>query len=246
MYLMDDGIRLEADLVLPGHAGEKYPLVVLIHGFTGNRNEPHLNAVTEALTAGGFAVLKADMYGHGESGGEFRTHTLYKWLGNAMTLVDYARSLPEVDGIWLCGHSQGGLTAMLAAAMERDVIRGVIPLSPAVIIPEHARTGWLLSTQFDAEHLPEYVLTDTGRRLDANYIRVAQTIKVEDAIARYNGPVLVVHGDRDETVPFEAGKAAAEAYAHASFRSIAGGSHCFAGQEKEMADVVVRWLKDQV
>ena len=34
MYIMDDGIRLNAKLDMPESHGEKCPLVIVIHGFT--------------------------------------------------------------------------------------------------------------------------------------------------------------------------------------------------------------------
>ena len=105
MIIMDDGIELQAELEMPEKHGEKVPVVVLIHGFTGYKDEPHLLAVSRGLCEAGFAVLRADMYGHGKSGGTFRNHTLFKWIGNALTLIDYARNLDFASEIYICGHS---------------------------------------------------------------------------------------------------------------------------------------------
>ena len=124
MFITDDGIRLSAELDMPERHGEKCPLVIVIHGFTGYKEERHIVAVSRALNRIGFATLRVDMYGHGHSDGEFSRHTLFKWLSNALTVIDYARGLDFVKEIYLCGHSQGGLLVMLAAAMRRELIRG--------------------------------------------------------------------------------------------------------------------------
>ena len=130
MYIIDDGLKLDAVLDMPAAmAGEKCPLVIVIHGFTGYKEEDHIVAVSRALNEIGYATLRVDMYGHGHSDGEFRKHTLYKWLTNALTVIDYARSLDFVTDLYLCGHSQGGLTVMLAGGLKHDVIKGLIPLS---------------------------------------------------------------------------------------------------------------------
>ena len=92
---------------------------------------------------------------------------------------------------------------MLAGAMKQDVIKGLIPLSPAWMIPEGARKGTLLGQNFDPDHIPDILPAWGDRGLNGNYVRVAQTIHVEDAIDRYAGPVLIVHGDQDEAVPVE-------------------------------------------
>ena len=247
MYIMDDGIRLNAKLDMPVHyqAGQRCPLAVVIHGFTGHIEEEHIIAVARGMNEIGFATLRADMYGHGHSDGEFRNHTLFKWMTNALTVIDYARGLDFVNGIYLCGHSQGGLLVMLAAAMKHDVVKGLIPLSPACMIPEIARTGELLGLNFDPDDIPETLHSWDGRELDGNYVRVAQTIRVEDAIARYRGPVLIVHGDADESVPVQYGVGAAEAYANATLALIPGDDHCYNHHLDQVVSAVKAWLVEQ-
>ena len=245
MYIQDDGIRLNAALEMPEgwQPGQKCPLVVVIHGFTGHIEEPHILAVSRAMNAVGFATLRADMYGHGHSDGEFKKHTLYKWLTNALTVIDYARGLDFATDLFLCGHSQGGLLVMLAAAMKRDVVKGLIALSPACMIPEIARQGELLGERFDPDHIPEVLHGWNGLELDGNYARVAQTIHVEEAIDRYPGPVLVVHGDEDEAVPVAYGVRAAQAYANGKLALIPGDDHCYNRHLDQVLAAVQEWLR---
>ena len=63
MIIMDDGIQLNAQLDLPEDGRKKCPVVVIIHGFTGNMNEWHISETSRALNRIGFATLRADMYG---------------------------------------------------------------------------------------------------------------------------------------------------------------------------------------
>ena len=247
MYIRDDGIRLNAALDMPAgwQPGQKCPLVVVIHGFTGHIEEAHIVAVSKGINAVGFATLRADMYGHGHSDGEFKKHTLFKWMTNALTVIDYARALDFVTDIYLCGHSQGGLLVMLAAAMKHDVIRGLIPLSPAWMIPEIARKGELLGERFDPDHIPEKLHGWHDLDLDGNYARVAQTIHVEEAIDRYRGPVLIVHGDEDESVPVEYGIRAAERYNNAKLVLIEGDDHCYDRHLDQVVAAVQDWLRQR-
>ncbi|MBQ3269678.1 MAG: alpha/beta fold hydrolase [Clostridia bacterium] len=244
MYIKEDGLRLNASIDMPANAGAKCPLVIVIHGFTGHMEERHILAVSRTMNEIGFATLRVDMYGHGHSDGAFKDHTLYKWLTNALTVIDYARGLDFVTDIYLCGHSQGGLTVMLAAALKHDCIRGLIPMSPACMIPELARKGELLGLKFDPDHVPD-VLESWDRELDGNYARVAQTIHVEEAIARYNGPTLIVHGDADEAVPVEYGIEAAKAYSNAKLVLIPGDTHCYDHHLDQVTDAVRAWLLEQ-
>ena len=202
MYITDDGIRLNAKLDMPAEHGDKCPLVIVIHGFTGHMEERHITAVSQTLNECGFATLRVDMYGH--------------------------------------GHSD---TVMLAGAMKHDVITGLIPLSPAWMIPEEARKGTLLGRDFDPDRIPD-MLGDWGERgLGGNYIRVAQTIHVEDAIDRYDGPVLIVHGDEDEAVPVEYGIRAAERYRDCKLVLIPGDTHCYDYHLDQVLNAVREWMQ---
>ena len=246
MFIIDDGIRLNAKLDMPAGSAGKCPLVIVIHGFTGHMEERHITAVARTLNEAGCATLRVDMYGHGHSDGEFRNHTLYKWLTNALTVIDYARGLDFVDGLYLCGHSQGGLTVMLAAAMKRDVIRGIMPLSPAITIVRDAGRGRALGADFDPEHIPDEVVFPNGRVLGGNYFRVAQTIDIDAAIDRYGGPVLLVHGDADEGIPVRCSEEAAARYRNARLKIIPGDTHCYDHHLDEVLEAVRSWMLEQL
>ncbi|MBQ4501179.1 MAG: alpha/beta fold hydrolase [Spirochaetales bacterium] len=242
MTITDDGIRLDAVLDMPGHFSGRCPVVVIIHGFSGYKEEPHIVAVSNALNDIGFATLRADMYGHGQSDGRFCDHNLYKWLGNALTLIDYARSLDFASGIYLCGHSQGGLTVILAAALKHDVIDAVIPLSPAICIPEDARRGDILGIGFDPENIPDMVRFPDGKDLGGNYLRIAQTIDVNAAIDRYSGSVLIVHGSEDECIPVRCSVEASRRYRKADLVLVEGEDHCYNFHLDEVVRAVTSWM----
>ena len=79
--------------------------------------------------------------------------------------------------------------------------------------------------------------------LDGNYARVAQTIHVEEAIDRYTGPVLLIHGDADEAVPVEYGVKAAERYANGRLVLIPGDDHCYDRHLDRVVTEVQDWLR---
>ncbi len=245
MFIKEDGILLSAVLEKPSEFPEKCPLVIVIHGFTSCKDKPHTISACRAMNDAGFATLRVDMYGHGESGGEFRNHTLFKWLTNTLTVIDYARKLDFVTELYLSGHSQGGLTAMLAAGMEPDRIKGLILRAPATMIPEGARRGRLLGGSFDPLHIPDTLPVIKGLELDGNYIRTAQMIHVEENIDRYTGPVLIVHGEKDDVVPLQGSIDASKRYRDCQLATIPGDTHSFDLHQDQMADVIYRWLLER-
>lgn len=233
-FVEHDSIPLHVRLDAPGQAlemdrgnGRRCPLVIVQHGFTGHMEERHIVGVSRALNEAGFATLRTELYGHGKSGGHFQDHTLFKWLSEMMTIVDYAKKLEFVSDLYLCGHSQGGLLVMLAGAMEQDRIRAVIALSPAAMIPEQARKGVMLGMSFDPVCLPEVLEMENGLRLGSNYLRAAQALFVEPAIDAYRKPILIIHGDSDETIPLQVSVDAANRYSDAKLVVIPGDNHCY-------------------
>ncbi|MBQ5990696.1 MAG: alpha/beta fold hydrolase [Oscillospiraceae bacterium] len=235
-FIDSDGTRIHAKLERPEGA-EKGPLCILVHGFTGHMEEDHLIAVKQALLGCGISVLRAEMYGHGKSDGIFKDHTLFKWVTNALSVVAYAKNLDFVTDLYMCGHSQGGLLTMLIGGMCADDFKAILPLSPAWMIPEIAREGNLLGVDFDPVHIPKSIFRD-ALELSGDYIRTAQMIHVEDAIAKYKGKVFIVHGDNDDTVPFFYAEKAVKLYNDATLVPIPGADHCFIGQTDELADAI--------
>ena len=241
-YIDCDGIKLHAKLDRP-EGVEKCPLCILIHGFTGHMEEDHIIAAQKAMNDAGVAVLRAEMYGHGGSDGEFRKHTLYKWVTCALEVVRYAKGLDFVTDLYLSGHSQGGLLTMLVGGMCAPYFRAILPLSPAWMIPDGAREGRLLGMEFDPVDIPE-TLNGWDLQLDADYVRVAQTIHVEDEIARFNGPVLIVHGVEDDVVPFSLAEKAQKLYKNARLVPVQGADHCFVGHLEELSEALRQFFND--
>ena len=240
--IMDGGVRLAGILERPG--AERCPLVIVLHGFTSSKDRVHTAAACEAMREAGFATLRFDLYGHGESGGEFRKHTLPKWISNTLAVMDYAEGLDFVTEIWLSGHSQGGLTAALAAGAEPNRVRGLILRAPAFMIPRCAREGDMLGFRFDPERIPEELPTIKGLSLDGEYIRTARTIRVEDAVDAFPGPVLLIHGEADDVVPLRDIQEAAGRYRRCRLELIPGETHHFDQKPEQMKRVIRSWLRE--
>lgn len=241
--ITDDQITLDAVLSMPQNRETPVPLCIIIHGFTGNKEERHLLAISDMMNELGMATLRVDMYGHGLSEGEFRNHTLYKWFSNAIAVIDHVRKMPEISRIYLSGHSQGGLTAIMVGAMERDRLSGLLPLSPALNIPEDSRTGSILGHEVDLSDIKDEYETDKEDYfLGGNYVRVAQTVFPEEAMKVYRGEVLIVHGEDDLSVPIECVRNKVHLYQNCRFVTIPDETHCYDNH----LDTVVEAIKDYI
>jgi hypothetical protein len=124
-------------LTIPEGPGS-FPTVLLISGSgKHDRNgsmydhQPFL-VLADYLTRRGFAVLRTDDRGVGESGGDFSLATTSDLMTDAEAAVDWLRTRPEVAAgrIGLLGHSEGGLIASMAAARDRSLAFIVLMARP--------------------------------------------------------------------------------------------------------------------
>ena len=99
-YLEHDGFRLHMKLAKP-KAPSRCNLAIIQHGFTGDMEEDHNVGVSRALNDAGIATLRTELYGHGQSDGKFKDHTIYKWMTQMMFIINYAAGLDFVDKLFL-------------------------------------------------------------------------------------------------------------------------------------------------
>ena len=134
-----DGVILSGTLTLPRKPGP-FPVVILLHGsapfdrdYSGYGHKFFL-VWADHLTKQGIAVLRFDKRSAGKSTGSYDTATLEDFANDALAGVEYLKSRKEINikQIGLIGHSEGGITAPLAASKSEDVAFIVMMAGPCV------------------------------------------------------------------------------------------------------------------
>ena len=209
-----DGVRLHGWFV-PGDGDITW---IWFHGNAGNISD-RLENLMLLHNHLGANIFLFDYRGYGRSGGRASEEGTYR---DARGALDYVRSRQEVNPakIVYFGRSLGAAVAAWLATQHSP--HGLILESPFTSVKDMAKRAY--------PGLPLYLLVRTKY----------------DSLARIGDvtcPVLVLHGDRDETVPFSHGKKLFDAANEPKrFYSIAGAGHndtYIAGQEpyfRAMAD----------
>ncbi len=244
-YINCDGIALHAKMDFPKEEKDKYPMVIVVHGLTGHMEETHIRGVAAACNEIGYAVLRVELYGHGKSEGEFKDHTVMHWMLEIMRVIDYARSLDFVTDLYLTGHSQGGAAIVLAAGLKEDCLKAIMPLAPGMMIRDAAYNGGFPLTEFDPDNLGEEIMLFGERPLSTNYIRAARLLPFEDAVRNFKKPVLIVHSDTDEMVPFECSVKLQKDYENAELVTIPGDNHVFDKHLDMVLAAITKFLGEQ-
>lgn len=188
--------------VLEKHTEGPVPLVLMLHGFGGRMDAfpgGWFQEWSDALTAAGFATLRFDFNGHGNSGGAFRDMTVYSEIEDAAVFLEYARSLPDVTDICVLGHSQGGVVAGMLAGYYHDVVKKLVMLVPAASLKTDAIQGQCMGTVYDPQRIPDTVRVGANQ-LGGLYFRMAQTLPIYEVTGQFKGEALAVIGGADGVV----------------------------------------------
>ena len=212
LFIDGDHGRLKAIIQKPElQPGEKCPMVVFCHGFSGRKEGPLFELVADTLQAHGIASIRFDFNGHGESEGEFVDMTVPNEIEDAKKVVEYVSSLSYVSDLAIVGHSQGGVVAsMLAGQLSEELgkpaFKAVALMAPAAVLRDDAIRGNTMGKQYDPFNPGEYVELWGGLKLGADYIRTAFSLPIYETAAKYQGSALIIHGNADRVVPYTYGE----------------------------------------
>jgi pimeloyl-ACP methyl ester carboxylesterase len=125
-----NGFSLAGTLSKPaGAATRPIPGVILVSGSGPNdRDEmvfgiPIFGELSGVLADAGFAVLRYDKRGVGQSGGRVESATIADYADDLRAVVKFMSERKDIDKkrIAVVGHSEGGSVAMLAASKDKKI-----------------------------------------------------------------------------------------------------------------------------
>ena len=240
------GQKLYGFLHAPTGAGP-HPGIAMLHGFGSNHIEAHalFPKAARSLASEGFAVLRFDFRGSGDSEGEFSEASIQTEIDDAHAALDFLVAQPEVDGsrLGLIGMSLGGLVAACTAA-ARPHVRALALWAPV------AHLGELFAASSSPEQIHQM---ETQRYVDArglalgrDLIQQAMTVDPVTVLASWTQPVLIIHGTEDATVPVaHAHRYKAALEERAELKLIEGADHVFSGLpwERSVIQSSLNWFR---
>ena len=126
---------IPATIQMPGKLSrnDETPLVVLCHGFTGNRGgDTHFTQLAQDLAEQGMASVRMDFAGCGESAEPDTAYTLGNMTQDVDSIIAYMQQTYGLDGpIALVGHSMGGRLASLYPQQGSYPVDALVLWSPA-------------------------------------------------------------------------------------------------------------------
>jgi dienelactone hydrolase len=238
-----NGSIITADISMPK---SKTPTAVLVfcHGFKGFKDWGHYNWVAQKSAESGLAFLKFNFSFNGVKTDNllelsdlnaFAENNYSKELKDLQSVIDYIESNADdlnIDPkrIYLAGHSRGGGIATLATSEDKR-IKGLVL--------------WASLSEFDSFFRPETIEdwdkngvvyaknSRTGQDLPINkqfyddYLEHKANLDIRKAAKLISVPLLIIHGEKDETVPLAHAEAFYTLVPHSILIKVEEANHTF-------------------
>jgi dipeptidyl aminopeptidase/acylaminoacyl peptidase len=186
------------------HGCERWPLIIICHGFIGSRigvDRLFVEAARE-FSGKGFLVLRFDYGGCGESTGDYGAGGMDVLIEQTRRVLDYACSIDCVDlsRVILLGHSLGGATALLTAAKDHRV--KTLVLWSAVAYPHNDIVRIVGKSEYEKLEAGGSI-DHHGYPLTNRFFDSLTQHQPFEQLRKFNGDVLVAHGTADDEIPVD-------------------------------------------
>jgi len=169
--------------------------IIIIHGWGGNAEQ--MLPVSLPFHKAGMNVLLIDARSHGLSDRE-RFSSLPRFAEDVEKAVEWLKAkYPEYSKkVAILGHSVGG-GAVLFAASQRNDIDAVISISA------FAHPKWMMQRYLKGAHIPAFLVPLVIRYVEWVIGYKYEAFAPVNTVCHIKCPILLVHGNRDHTVPVE-------------------------------------------
>lgn len=190
----EDGLQLHAYEI--NHENDSDVWVITVHGYTTQGSK--MDGYAEGFYNMGYNVLVPDLRGHGMSEGDYIGMGWDDRL-DIIQWIDYIIEKNEDAQIILHGISMGGATVMMVSGEELPSnVKGIIEDSGYTSAWEEF--SYQLKRLFNLPEAPVLQLASLVGKVRGGYwISEASAIK---QVANATLPMLFIHGDADDFVPF--------------------------------------------
>lgn len=218
------------------------PLVIFAHGFKGFKDWGTHNLLANYFAENGFRFLKFNFSHNGTTTDApvdfadliaFSDNTFSIELDDLNTVTDFAcngTAIPRANQVYLIGHSMGGGISIIKTAEDKRVKKLVSMASISSfhnLWPKQAEEQWRLQGIFYVHNARTNQQMPLKSALLDDLERNPTRLDILGKASTITQPWLIVHGDKDPTVPLAHAEQLKAAQPNASYLVIPGADHTF-------------------
>ncbi len=236
------GVQLAGRLELP--SGPQRGVALVAHCFTCSKDLSGLVRIARALASRGYAVLRFDFTGLGESEGSLAEGHFAANVGDLVAAAEHLRESVGAPTL-LVGHSLGGAASLLAAG-QIPSLRAVATVG-APAEPSHVLRLFTADTaEIEAEGSAEVSIAGRRFRITREFLAALDQGSMREAIGALRRALLVIHAPRDATVGIDNASAIFKAAKHPkSFVSLDDADHLLTrpADARYVGEVIATWAE---
>lgn len=225
--------------------GKKFPAVVLLHGFGESKHHDLTASIANHILPFGYAVLRFDFHGHGESEGRFEDQTITQQIQDVEAAIDFLEELPIIDKdrLAVIGTDLGGDIAIFIAAQDQRVHCLIIQGARSHL--EHHLHSHLAEHEVKELEVKGFH-NHCWYNLRKDYLASIRRHDVLETLKMVNIPILIVHGNDDLRVPIrESRQLFLGANEPKVLEEVDGADHWFRQEEARQYffELIIQWLR---
>ena len=172
--------------------------IIFIHGLNSDMNGEKALTVEKYARKNKLNFVRFDFRGHGNSDGKFEDFTISDWKKDLVNVIDNLTRGPQI----LIGSSLGGWLMMLAARVRPSRVKGMIGLAAAPDFGDNLYNNLTIKNKREIKNkgIIKYSSFGFSYFIRKNFFIDARKNKVLNKPYRYNKPLILIHGLKDNVV----------------------------------------------
>lgn len=245
---------------------KKHPLVIFCHGYKGFKDWGAWDLVGKTFAENGFAFVKFNFSHNGSTVEQledfpdleaFAQNNYSKELQDVEDLLEHLITQPtfkafiDLQNINLIGHSRGGGIALIKAAENKKIAKVVTWAG----VSDYKSRFFEGSEPFKKWKQEGRMFVENGRtkqqmphdwQFYEDFIASQKRLTIKNAVKAIKIPSLIVHGDKDPTVPFKEAQQLHQWNPDSNLVLIKEANHVFGASHPWGQDTLPAHLKEAV
>lgn len=234
--------------------GNTRGLAFVLHGLSGNKEQPHIVTIADAFREKGFTTVLFDSTNtFGESDGSYEHVTATGYLHDLEDVVSWAKRWSWYqEPFYLAGHSLGGLIVILYALQHPERVKAIAPISTVVsgrmtkqfwkkrdpiAFDKWQKTGWLVE---ESATRPGLI-----KKLKWTFMKDLLQHDALSYVDQLTIPTLLIVGDNDDMTSLAHQKLLFDRLpGKKELHIIKGAPHTFVAEKhlQEVKELIRKWI----